>query len=91
MRKRSPSPAEKKMMANKTSSSIPKTAAEKKKWIQARRLVARETGRYKEKEIPWGLVTHIYKAEKKANKTIKPKDILREKTSKAVRKYKTDK
>lgn len=91
MRKRSPSPAEKKMMADKTSSNIPKTALQKKRWIQSRRLVAREVGRYKEKEIPFQLVNHIYQAQEKANKTIKPKDILREKTSKAVRKYKTDK
>ena len=81
--------AKQKMMADKTGSKIPKTAKEKKMWIQARRLVAKETGRYKEDEIPWGLVNHIYEAEKKAQKVIKPKEIRKTKESKAVRKYKT--
>lgn len=80
------------MMANKTESSIPKTAAQKKKWIQARKLVARQVGRYKEKEIPWGLVTHIYQNEEKAGKTIRKKDIrdTKAKMGSAVRKYKTN-
>lgn len=77
-----------KMMADKTDSKIPKTPREKKMWIQARRLVAKKTGDYSEKDQPWGLTTTIYKKEKKANKIIRPRDIERAKVSKTVRAYK---
>lgn len=79
------------MMANKTASAIPKTAIQKKRWEQARKLVARTVGRYKEKEIPWGLVNHIYQTQETAGKTMKQSDITKAKVSKTVRKYKTDK
>ena len=77
-----------KMMKMKTSSKIPKTPAQKRKWERARQLVAKQVGRYSEKEIPWGLVNKIYKNEEKGNKTITPKDIKETKKSSTVRKYK---
>lgn len=78
-----------KMLANKTSSKVPKTEREKKMWINARRLVAQKTGRYAEEDIPWGLVQKIYKDEKKGNKIVSRSDIKRAKPSKTVRAYRT--
>lgn len=82
------STAKAKMMANKTTSKIPKTAKQKQMWIKARQLSAKESGKYGEKSVPWGLVNHIYQAEKKANKVIKSSDIAKAKKSKAASKYK---
>jgi len=79
-----------KMMEMKTSSDIPKTPQEKKRWIRARQIVAKETGRYSEGEIPWALVTHIYQSQQKAGKTAKASDVKKAKVSKTVRKYKTE-
>ena len=87
--KRKYNTAKQKMMAEKTTSKIPKTPTEKKRWIRARQIVAKETGRYGEKEIPWQLVSHIYKEQQKANKTATKKDVKKTKKSKAVAKYKT--
>ena len=75
------------MYDNKTSSKIPKTARQKKMWIEARKIVAKESGKYSEKNLPWGLVTHIEQNEVKANKIAKPKDWKDAKKSKAVSKY----
>ena len=76
-----------KMMENKTKSRIPKTATEKKQWIQARKIVSKESGKSSEKSMPWGLVNHIYQNEKKAGKVIKPSDVKKAKKSKAVSRY----
>lgn len=76
-----------KLMADKTSSNIPKTSAQKRKWIQARRLVTKQTGATSEKQIPWGLVTHIYQSEEKARKTIKPSDIKKARVSNTIKDY----
>jgi len=80
-----------KIFASKTKSKIPKSAREKRMWIQARKLTAEMTGRYAEENIPWGLVTHIYQDEIKGNKIIKKSDIKNAKISQAVRSYKTNK
>lgn len=77
-----------KMMAYKTMSHIPKTKKEKKMWIQARRFVAKSSNRYSEKEIPWGLVTKIYKDQLKSGNVMHDKDIEHAKVSKTVRSYK---
>lgn len=77
-------------MENKTKSKIPKTPKEKKQWIQARRIVSKESGKTSEKNMPWGLVTHIYQDEKKAGKVAKKSDVKNAKKSKTVSKYKGD-
>lgn len=77
-----------KIFQNKTTSKIPKTPTQKKRWIMARQIVAKETGRTSEKGQPWGLVTTIYKNEEKAGKTAKKSDVTNAKVSKSVRKYK---
>jgi hypothetical protein len=79
------------MMANKTTSKIPKTEKEKQQWIRARQITAKETGRYGEKDIPWGLVQTIYNNAKKAGKVPKKSDVTKAKVSKAVKGYKTGK
>lgn len=76
-----------KLMENKTKSKIPKSASDERKWIQARKLVAKQAGAKSEAGVPWGLVNHIYQNEKTAGKTIKGKDIKRAKVSKAVKGY----
>ena len=80
-----------KLMENKTKSKIPKNSTEKRQWIQARKVVAKQSGAKSESGVPWGLVTHIYQNEKKAGKTITPKDVSKTKPSKAVKSYKTNK
>lgn len=75
------------MMDDKTSSHIPKDKKEDRMWIQARRLVAKEEGSSKEKEMPWELVTKIYKNEKKAGKTISDKEIDKTHAYRTVRDY----
>ncbi len=81
--------AESEMMAMKTTSHVPKSAREKKMWIQARRFVARTVGRYKEKEIPWGLVQKIYEDQVKSGHTMSDEDIRKAKIYKTIRKYET--
>lgn len=78
----------KRLMADKTSSDIPKTPKEKKMWIQARRIATKESGAKDEKEVPWPLVTTIYKDAKKANKVPSIKDVHKAKKDKKVEKYK---
>lgn len=77
-------------MQNKTASKIPKTPKQKKRWIRARQIVAKETGRISEKQ-PWALVNHIYQEQEKVNKTAKKSDIKKAKVSKAVKRYKATK
>lgn len=79
------------MMENKTKSKIPKTKKQKKNWIRARKIVSKESGKSSEKEMPWGLVTHIYKEAEKSDKVIKPMDVKKAKKSKTVSKYKSKK
>lgn len=79
-----------KMMANKTTSPIPKTAKEKRMWIQARRFVAKTVGRYGEDDIPFGLVTKIYKDQQKSGHVMHDRDIENAKQYKSIRAYKTD-
>lgn len=79
-----------KIMQNKTTSKIPKSASQKAKWIKARQLVAKQTGRKSENQ-PWGLVNKIYQNEVKAGKTIKASDVKKQKVSKTVRGYKKSK
>lgn len=76
------------MMADVTHSDIPKTPEEKRMWIQARRFVAKETGRYSDKDIPWGLVVKIYKNQVKSGHVMHDKDVEHAKESKTVRGYK---
>lgn len=78
------------IMADSTRSKIPKTLKEKKEFIQARRLTAKQTGRKGLKDQPYGEVVHVYEDEKKAGKVIKDSEIRKTKPSKAVKKYKTD-
>ena len=78
-----------KMMENKTKSKIPKNSTEKRQWIQARKVVSKESGKTSEKSLPWPLVNHIYQAEKKAGKTITAADVRKTKKSKAVSRYKS--
>jgi len=75
------------MMADVTHSDIPKTPEEKRMWIQARRFVAKETGRYRDEDIPWGLVVKIYKNQKKSGHVMHDRDIEDAKESKTVRSY----
>lgn len=77
-----------KIFSNKTDSKIPKTPRQKKMWVRARQIVAKETGRTSESGQPWGLVTKIYKDENKAGKVAKKSDVKKAKVSKTVRKYK---
>ena len=77
-----------KIMSNKTSSKIPKTPKEKKMWIRARQIAAKESGKYSEKELPWALTTTIYKKAKAAGKIPKKSDVTNAKKSSAVSKYK---
>lgn len=77
-----------KLMANKTTSKIPKTPTQKKRWIRARQIVTKESDAKSEKDMPWGLVTKIYKNQNKAGKTAKKADVKKAKVSKAVKKYK---
>lgn len=88
------------MFANMTQSDIPKTPREKKMWIAARRIVAKQSGLYEktksdskqttkqqEQKMPWGLVTTIYKNAKKANKIPKQADWKDAKVNKTVKAY----
>ena len=77
-----------KLMQDKTSSPIPRTPKEKRMWIQARRIVAKEVGAKRESEMPWELVTTIYNNAKKANKIPKMADVRDAKFSKTIYKYK---
>ena len=81
----------KKLMENKTTSKIPNTSKEKKQWTAARQNVVKQSGATSEKEVPWGLVNKEFQNEKKAGKTIKKSEIKKQKVSKAVSKYKTEK
>lgn len=76
------------MMANKTKSNVPKTPTQKKRWIRARQITAKESGKYTDKNLPWPLVQTIYKNEEEAGKTAKKSDVTKAKKSKAVSKYK---
>lgn len=76
------------MMQDKTTSKIPKGKDQKKNWIRARQIVAKESGTMSEKKLPWGLVTHIMQNADKAGKVIKRSDVTKAKKSKAVSKYK---
>lgn len=80
-------PGKKGLMSSKTSSKIPKTPKEKKQWVRARQIVAKESGAKSDKSMPWQLVTHIYKNEKHAGKVAKKSDVSTAKKSKAVAKY----
>jgi hypothetical protein len=84
------SKGQKKLMENKTKSKIPQTGTEKKQWIKARQVVTKQSNAASEKDVPWGLVNKIYQNEKKAGKTIKPKEVRETKPSKAVMSYKTN-
>ena len=75
-------------MSDKTTSNIPKTPREKKMWIRARQIAAKQAGKYSEKDVPWGLVTTIYKKAEAADKVPKKSDVTKAKKSKAVSKYK---
>ncbi len=78
-----------KILAGKyrTKSKIPKTPREREMWKRATAIAAKQSGRYSEKEIPWELVTTIYKDAKKAGKVPKKSDITKAKVSTTVRKY----
>jgi len=80
-----------KMMENKTSSKVPKTPKQKEQWIRARQIAAKESGKYSEEGVPWGLVQKIYKNEKESGKVAKKSDVTKAKKSKAVSKYKNKK
>jgi len=75
------------LMGDKTTSKIPKTAKEKKMWVRARQIAAKESGAKSDKSMPWELVTTIYKKEKGADKVAKKSDVKKAKISKAVKKY----
>lgn len=75
---------------DKTSSKIPKTPKEKDMWIQARRIVAKQTGAKHESQMPWQLVTTIYNDAKKAGKVPKLEDVRKAKYSKTIAKYKKE-
>ena len=77
-------------MQNKTTSKTPKTPRQKKMWIQARKIAAKEGGTVNPKKVSWGLVTHIYENAKKANKVPKKTDVAKAKKSKAVSRYKVN-
>jgi hypothetical protein len=81
-------PGRKGLMSNKTSSDIPKTPLEKKRWIMARKVVAKQTGAKDDKQMPWALVNHIMKEEKKAKKTITKKDVKKTNVTKSGIRYK---
>lgn len=78
-----------KLMANKTSSKVPKTEKQKKMWIQARRIAVKESGAQSEESVPWGLVQKIYENAKKAGKVPKQADVKKAKVSKTVKAYAT--
>lgn len=71
-----------KLMEKKTTSKVPKSATEKKQWIQARRKVVKSYGSQSEKSVPWGIVQKIYANEKKAGKVMKESDITKSKKKK---------
>lgn len=75
----------------KTKSKIPKTAREKTNYKRAEGIAAKESGKYSEKNLPYGLVDKIYKNAEKAGKTIKKGDAKKAKYSKTVAKYKNKK
>lgn len=76
------------LMSDKTRSNIPKTPREKKMWERARQITTKESGARSEKQVPWQLVTHIYKKEKEAGKVAKKSDVKKAKYSKKVADYK---
>jgi hypothetical protein len=71
----------------KTKSNIPKTALQKANWKTATGIAVKQSGKYTEKNIPWGLVNTIYQNAEKAKKQIKKSDVTKAKYSKAVSKY----
>jgi hypothetical protein len=86
------------MFQNKTTSKVPKTAREKKAWIQARRIAAKQAGlkttgakrsnkavKQQEEKVSWGLVNKIYQNQLKADKIAKNKDWKKDKPSKKVK------
>lgn len=79
-----------KIMQNKTASKIPKTPTQKKRWIKARQIVAKQSGSMSENQ-PWGLVNKIYQNQEKAGKTAKKSDVTKAKKSAAVSRYKKTK
>jgi len=77
------------MLADKTTSAIPKTPREKKMWIRARQFIAKSVNRFSEEAIPWGAVQKVYKNQIKGNKVMKKSDIDNVKISKSLRKFRT--
>ena len=83
-------PGRKGLLSNKTSSKVPKTSTQKKRWIRARQIVTKETGARSDKQVPWGVVQKIYKNENTAGKTAKKKDVTTAKITKSGKKYRKE-
>ena len=79
------------MMSDVTHSDIAKTPKEKRMWIQARRLAAKQSGRSRDEGMPWSYVMQLYENQKKSGHTIRDKDIEDAHKSKTVRAYKDPK